>query len=202
MKKTFKISGIEKESILEMYNILNKNRVISEGKESVNKFTLISEYDKWNTLGSEKTFDIVFENERKKKVEPFASFTNGCATKVSLALNAAGQSVPPGFMVTGGPQKGKSIQTSASGLKDVLVGKWGQPDVMVSGKINESDLLKKIGSDKTGVLICTPCGFSGASGHATIWSPFKGLSGDGGTADDTNYHLNNDSAKIYYWKVG
>ena len=177
-------------------------RVLNEGKKNVDKWALYSTYKKYNDLGSEGTFKEIFLPEIKKGKEPFINFTNGCATKVSLALAKAGQNVSPAFITTSGLQKGTPIQTSASSLKNDLISKWGQPDVNVNGNISEESLLKKIGPGKTGVLICTPCGFGGASGHATVWSKSHGTKKTGGTADDTNYHINNPEANIYFWQVG
>ena len=52
---------------------------------------------------------------------PFIEFTNGCATKVSLAITAAGGTLPASFRVTNGQFKGKGIVTSAKRLKDKLI---------------------------------------------------------------------------------
>ena len=178
-------------------------RVINEAKESLDKWQLYKTYKYYNSLGSEETFKEIFAPEIKQGKEPFKNFLNGCATKVSLALAKAGQEVKPSFITTSGSQKGTPIQTSASGLKDDLISKWGQPDVKVTGSITEENLLKKIGEGKTGILICSPCGFGGScTGHATVWSRSHGRKKTGGTADDSWYHIGNPDANIYFWKVG
>ena len=181
----------------------SQKEILKESKESIDKWALYSTYLRYNNLGSSGTFEEIFKPELEAGKEPFISFSNGCATKVSLALAAAGQKVPAAFVTTSGQQKGTPIQTSAGSLKDKLVSLWGQPDVKVTGAITEEELLKKIGNKKTGVLICSPCGFGpSCTGHATVWSRSHGTNKTGGTADDTSYHLNNPEANIYFWKVG
>lgn len=181
----------------------SQKNLLKEGKESIDKWALYTTYKKYNDLGSEETFNQIFKPERKAGKQPFVSFGNGCATKVSLSLAKAGQKVSPAFITTSGEQKGTPIQTSAESLKNNLISLWGEPDVKVSGAITEEQLLKKIGNKKTGVMICAPCGFGpGVSGHATVWSRSHGTNKTGGTADDTGYHLDNPNANIYFWKVG
>lgn len=164
-------------------------QTLAEGL-GVNPGTLVNVYKKYNDKGSAGTFDEIFERLRSKGTQPYSNFSNGCATKVSLALQAAGKNVPAGFKVQDGPMKGKTIQTSAKGLSNKL----GQPDVSFTGDINQEKLNKMIG-DRTGVLICASCGFgSGVSGHATVYHK-------GDTVDGTGYHLNNPSAEIKFWEV-
>ena len=190
------ISRIVKKVLLE-----NERGLLKEAKGSIDRNTLVTTYDYYNNKGSDGTFKEIFKPEIDAGKQPFVTFTNGCATKVSLALAKSGQEVDAAFRTTSGTQKGTPIQTSANGLKNNLIKKWGQPDVKFSGSISESDLLKKIGTGKTGILICTPCGFSGASGHATVWSRIFGTKKTGGTRDNTTYHLDNPEANIYYWYV-
>lgn len=184
---------------------LNKKKLIKESKDSINVWPLVTTYKYYNDLGSQGTFNKIFKPELEAGKEPFVDFVNGCATKVSLALNAAGHTVKPGFKTTSPTDKnpkGTPIQTSASRLKDQLLNAFGRPDVYHKGTITEEELQKKFGDDKTGVLICAPCGFSGASGHATIWSRNKGKGSKGGPVDDSDYHINNPGAEIYLWRVG
>lgn len=149
---------------------------------------LLSTYKHYDNMGSEATFDEIFQKLREEGKEPYSSWENGCATKVSLALQAAGKNVPAGFRVQDGPMAGTTIQTSASGLSKKL----GTPDVSVSGEISKEELAEKFGNG-TGVLICSPCGFGpGVSGHATVFH-------NGNTADGTDYHLNNPDAEIKMW---
>ncbi len=152
--------------------------------------TLVKEYIKYDDMGSSGTFDEVFKTLRREGKQPYSSFSNGCATKVSLALQAAGKNVPAGFRVQDGPMKGKTIQTSAKGLANKL----GKPDVSYTGDI-DADKLNKMIAGRTGVLICAACGFgAGVSGHATVYH-------NGKTVDSTSYHLDNPSAEIKFWEV-
>jgi hypothetical protein len=181
-----------------------KKLLLGSNKGSVDKGRLTATYKYYNNLGSEGTFNEIFKNERTQKKQPFVDFVNGCATKVSLALANAGQTVSPAFRTTSGksPKPGTPIQTSAASLKDELTRKWGVADVTHKGNITEKDLQKKFGKGNTGILICSPCGFGGASGHATIWSKYFGTDKEGGPMDNTTYHLNNPSAEIHIWRVG
>lgn len=181
------------------------NKVLKESKQGIDKWALYTTYKKYDNLGGSGTFDEIFKKEREQNKQPFASWLNGCATKVSLALAKAGQKVSPAYITTSGEQKGTPIQTSAGGLKNDLLkpNRFGQPDLKVTGSITEEELLKKIGTGNTGVLICSPCGFGpSCTGHATVWSRSHGTKKTGGTADGTTYHLNNPDANIYFWKVG
>lgn len=187
--------------IAEHWHRRRVNNLLNEGKNSINKGTLVDTYKYYNNKGSDGTFNEIFAPEIKAGKEPFINFVNGCATKVSLALQAAGQKIDPGFKTTSGKQKGTTIQTSAEKLKNQLVAKWGNPEVLFKGSITEDELQKKFGIN-TGVLICAPCGFGSATGHATIWSKHLGKNKKGGTVDGTNYHIDNPDAKIYLWKVG
>lgn len=181
----------------------NQKVLLKESKEGINKGVLASKYKEYNALGSEGVFNRIFKKEREQGVQPIASWLNGCATKVSLALAAAGQNVSPAYKATSGPEKGTPVQTSAGGLKNDLINKWGQPDVKVTGSISEAELQKKVGEGKTGIMICAPCGFGpGVSGHATVWSKYFGTDKKGGTLDGTTYHLDNPNAEINIWRVG
>lgn len=180
----------------------NQKVLLKESKDVVNKGILTGKYKEYNNLGSAGVFDRVFKKERELGLAPIANWTNGCATKVSLALAAAGQKVDPAYIATSGPEKGTPIQTSAMGLKNNLTKLWGEPDVKVKGSITEEELQKKVGQGNTGVMICAPCGFDGASGHATVWSKYFGTDKKGGPLDETFYHLNNPGAEISIWRVG
>ena len=168
---------------------VDDQQTLAEGL-GVNPGTLVSVYKKYDDKGSSGTFDEIFNRLRKKGTQPYSNFSNGCATKVSLALQAAGKNVPAGFKVQDGPMKGKTIQTSAKGLSNKL----GKPDVTFNGDIDSKTLNKMIGG-RTGVLICASCGFgSGVSGHATVYQ-------NGKTVDGTSYHLDNPDAEIKFWEV-
>ena len=153
--------------------------------------TLVSVYKKYDNMGSAATFDEIFKTLRDKGTAPYADMRNGCATKVSLALQAAGKYVPAGFKVQEGPLKGKTIQTSAMGLAKKL----GNPDQYIEGAITAEELKKKLG-DKTGVLIYSNPSWraGGLSGHATVYHKGKPV-------DGTVYYLNSRQGEIRFWEV-
>lgn len=197
----YKPGKVISEQVTPIYDIPNNNennrQQITEALSSIDKNTLVNTYRHYDNIDASDVFDQLFKPQREANKEPFASMKNSCATKVSLALQAAGKYVPPGFKVTSGPMKGTTIQTSAAGLKNKL----GTPDLKFTGAITEDELLKKFGENRTGILICAPCGFSTCTGHATVWSRLLGSKGKGGTVDGTTYHLNNPNATINMWYV-
>ena len=201
MKKVIRLTESDLTRIVNRVLNENKNLLVEGSAKSLSRSALQNTYKKYNDMGPKATFDETFKKEREKGLKPFADFVNSCATKVSLALNAAGQSLKPTFVATSGPFKGKGINTSAAGLKNELVSKWGEPDVKIDSVKSLDEVQKKIGPGKIGVYICTPCGFgAGASGHATIWTWWKN-DNKGGPLDGTKYPENNGGT-IYFWQVG
>lgn len=196
MKKTIRLTESEIVSLVK--KVLNEE-LLTENAKSLDKWKLYTTYKHYNNMGSQKTFETAFKGF---KTDPaYEGWENGCATKVSLALNAAGYKVKPGYRVTQGPQKGNSVQPSAAGLKTQLNNNWGAPDVKWSGAKTEKEVQKLIGKGKTGILICSPCGFGSASGHATVWSRSGGSNRLGGVVDGTDYHMGSD-ANVSFWQVG
>ncbi len=195
-----KIIFTESELNFLIKNILNENLILESNRRGLNMDNLERTYAHYNSLASSGTFNEIFKYERENNIYPMNTFTNGCATKVSLALNSAGQSLNPTFRVSNGPFKGKYVQTSAKGLKDELMQKWGQPDVFIKKVESLKQVQDKIGPGKSGVYICTPCGFTSCTGHATIWS-WKLNGSKGGPMDNTTYPEVNGGT-IYFWQVG
>lgn len=180
---------------------IKESLLLEANRKGLSKEKLESTYSEYNDKGSDGTFDEIFKDEREKGLIPFIYMDNGCATKVSLALIDAGQEVSRAFNVTNGRFKGKGIQTSAKGLKDDLIRRWGQPDVKIQNVNSLEQVQQKIGPGVSGVYICTPC-FSDPkiTGHATVWSWWKN-DNKGGPLDDTAYPENNGGT-VYFWRVG
>jgi len=199
MKKTIRLT--ENKLNLLIKKVIKESLLSESRAAGLNRGSLENTYKNYNELGSFGTFNEVFKNEREKGIKPYVDFENGCATKVSLALNSAGQPLDGGFMVQNGPFRGKHIHTSAKSLKDELLQKFGPPDVKIVGVKSLEEVQNKIGPGKSGVYICTPCGFTGqVTGHATIWSWWKNNK-KGGPLDDTSYPESN-SGTVYFWQVG
>lgn len=167
---------------------------------------LVEKYLYWKNMFSndaEKLFDYLFKKERTETpMEPYTRFANSCATKVSLALNGIGMSnkVNRAFTVTSGEAAGQPITTSASNLRDHLNRNWGKKPITINGSATEDEILNKIGTNKTGIMICSPCGFATCSGHAFVWSPSAGSKNQGGAADNTSYHIDNPNANMYFYE--
>ena len=208
MKKIVKLTESELKKVLK--KIINESLLLESSARSLNRSQLEQTYTKYLNMGKgddgpRPIWKELFPKEMAqveagKGVEPWTEVYNTCATKVSLALKAAGVSVKPSFVVQGGPFKGTGIVTSANGLKNELLKKWGKPDVKIDKVTSLDEIQQKIGPGRSGVLICAPCGFNNATGHATIWSWWKN-NGKGGPLDDENYPQDNGGT-IYFWGAG
>lgn len=202
MKKIVKLTESELKKVLK--KIINESLLLESSADSLNRGQLESTYTTYYNIGKDDPapiWDELFKKERELGLSPFKDFYNSCATKVSLAINAAGGTLKPSFRVTNGPFKGKNINTSALGLKNELLGKWGKPDVKIDKVTSLEEVQQKIGPGRSGVFICAPCGFgSGATGHATIWSWWKNGK-KGGPLDGSTYPEDNGGT-IYFWGVG
>lgn len=192
----------------DLSRIVSKILSESSSAKNFNRGTLENVYKMYNNLGSSGTFDQIFKSKREGNIIPYNMMVNGCATKVSLALNAIGQKIDPPksgtygttFKVTDGPAKGQFVNVNAAKLRDELLSKWGRPTVQINGVKSLDQVQNAIGPNVSGVYICAPCGFQGASGHATIWTWWKN-GGKGGELDDTSYPYEN-GGNIYFWQVG
>jgi hypothetical protein len=187
-------------------NTQNQTTQQTPSQETTKTNSLVQNYLYWKNMFSnnaEELFNYLFKKERlETPIDPYTQFANSCATKVSLALNAVGMSnkVKRSFTVTSGEAAGQPITTSAKGLRDHLMGSWGEKPIVIKGSITEDDLINKIGKGKSGVFICSPCGFQTCSGHAFVWSPVGGTNKQGGAADGTTYHLDNPSSELYFFE--
>lgn len=180
------------------------NKVVAQEPAKTN--SLVQNYLYWKNKFSDNAkelFNYLFKKERlETPINPYTQFANSCATEVSLALNATGMGdkVKRSFTVTSGEAEGQPITTSAKGLRDHLMSTWGKKPLVVKGSVTEEELINKIGKGKSGVFICSPCGFATCSGHAFVWSPSHGTNKQGGAADDTTYHIDNPSAELYFFE--
>jgi hypothetical protein len=207
MKKIIKLTESDLKKVLK--KIISESLLLESSPESLSRSQLEQTYTKYNDMGSQATFNELFQSKIEKGIKPYTLMLNGCATKVSLALDAAGQPVDPPnssnygttFKVTDGEKKGKNVNVNAGKLKDELIRKWGQPDVKIGKVTSLEEVQNKIGPGRSGVYICAPCGFgSGASGHATVWSWWKN-NNKGGPSDYSTYPEENGGT-IYFWQVG
>ena len=202
MKKIVKLTEYELKKVLK--KIITESLLLESSADSLNRGQLESTYTTYYNMGKDDPapiWDELFKKERELGLCPFKDFYNSCAAKVSLAITAAGGTLPASFRVTNGQFKGKGIVTSAKRLKDKLIKLWGNPDVKIDKVTSLEEVQQKIGPGRSGVFICAPCGSGfGATGHATIWSWWKnGLKG--GPLDGTTYPEENGGT-IYFWGVG
>jgi len=170
--------------------------ILNENIQKVDSSSLVSGYNRWKKYSAASLFDFLFKKEREKNMIPYSGFANSCATLVSLSLLNAGIRLKPAFKITNNEtgMMGEPIETSAQKLKDKLLQVLGNPTYTNRGNTSVNTINEKIGG-KTGILICTPCGFSRCTGHATVWHKDK-------TLDNTQYHIDNPNANIYFWQTG
>jgi hypothetical protein len=135
-----------------------------------------------NNLGTDdKPADDVFKEILGDNYDT-NTFSNACATRVSLGFLEANFSVRKDFLIQKGKFKGKGFIASAVGMKNWLLSTnaFKAPDVKIDtnkspylnkqGLITLGDLQSEIGN-KNGVYIIIPYSgcFSSASGHVTLW---------------------------------
>ncbi|WP_430613172.1 T6SS effector amidase Tae4 family protein [Flavobacterium sp. JP2137] len=123
------------------------------------------------------------------------TFTNACATRVSLGLLNGGMTVKKDFIVQKGKFKGKGFIASAVNLKNWLSRSevWGDADEEIKGPSDVMDVKKTIG-EKNGIYIILGGFSSGISGHATLW-----IGGEKNAFGGHNYI--SYGGTIYFWEL-
>lgn len=141
-------------------------------------------------LPASNVFQSIFTKDYYLK--NVSTFSNACATRVSLSLLHANINVKKEYQIQIGAYKGKGIITSAANmgkwLKDKL---FGAPDEEIENPKSFNEVSSKIGKRK-GIYILISNDFRWASGHATLWH-------DGNAIGGHNYY---EHAKvIYFWEL-
>lgn len=121
------------------------------------------------------------------------TFTNACATRLSLGLLNAGIQPRREFTVQMGQFKGKGITSSAVNMVNWLRSNLGAPDVTVEKPLSEAAIIQKIGNKK-GIYAMLPKNAStfGASGHVTLWH-------NGNAIGNNNYY--SEARVVYFWEL-
>lgn len=121
------------------------------------------------------------------------TFTNACATRLSLGLLNAGITVKREYSVQTGTFKGKGITTSAANMVAWLRSNFGTPDVTVENPISFEAVAVKIGSRK-GIYAMLPKSTAqfGASGHVTLWHNKNAIGGN---------HYATAAKAVYFWEL-
>lgn len=152
---------------------------------------------------------------REHERDPIA-YGNGCALRVSYALNMAGMLIPRKVSVLPETKKGgKRILRGGSkyipdgskyyyiysveNLITFLEYCWGKADKQIPVLKGVSQLSALKGMNKKGIIIFYISGYSDATGHATIWDGERCL-------DDSNYyepamHPNQTLTYIKFWEL-
>lgn len=125
------------------------------------------------------------------------TFSNACATRVSLGLLEGSMRVKPAFNITNNSHKfaGRGFQSSAQGLFNWLSSKsvFGNPDISIDGPTNIDTVKNKIGI-KNGVYIILGGFGDGVTGHATLWI--------GATKDVIGGHnYVNYGGSVHFWEL-
>lgn len=121
------------------------------------------------------------------------TFTNACATRLSLGLLNANIQPRREFPVKEGRFKGKSVTTSAANMVNWLRTNFGTSDVTVENPMTKAAISAKIGNRK-GIYAMLPKSSTafGASGHVTLWHK--------GSAINDN-HYAEYARVIYFWEL-
>jgi RHS repeat-associated protein len=150
-------------------------------------------------MSSAEVFKMVFGNQYDESTKTLKgtniSLTNGCATRVSIALIKCGIVLPADFLGQAGEFKGKGIVTSAVGLeKKLRESVFGESDEKFDMSLYTPGDVKAILNGRTGIYIMTPKPgeFVSASGHATIWT---------GTDVNGGHNYLNSASWVYFWEL-
>jgi len=123
------------------------------------------------------------------------TFTNACATRVSLGLLNGGINVKKEFIIQKGDFKGKGFITSAINLKNWLSKNeiFGVADEKIDGPSNLVDVRNIIGG-RNGVYVILGGFANGITGHATLWL---------GTNKDVvgGHNYVSYGGTIYFWEL-
>jgi hypothetical protein len=126
-------------------------------------------YPKNDAGTDDKDADSVFKEILGDKYDK-NTFSNACATRVSLGLLNGGVNVKKDFLIQKRKFKGKGFIASAINLKNWLnqSSVWDSPDETFSGPADITDVKSKIG-DRNGVYTIIGGFGGGVSGHASLW---------------------------------
>lgn len=155
------------------------------------------------------------EVSREHERDPYA-YGNGCALRVSYALNMAGMLIPKATPVLPVTKKGgKRILNggnkyiidgdhyyyiySVENLITFLEYSWGKADkrMPVPKGISQLDALKKM--NKKGIIAFYISGYDDATGHVTIWDGSRCL--DGSNYYDPIAHPKQTLTYIKFWEL-
>ena len=134
------------------------------------KWKLVYEgYPKNDSGTDDKDADSVFKEILGEDYDK-NTFSNACATRVSLGLLNGVVNVRKDFVIQKGKFKGKGFIASAINLKKWLnqSSVWFNPDESFTGPADIIDVKSKIGN-RNGVYIILGGFVAGVSGHATLW---------------------------------
>jgi hypothetical protein len=156
--------------------------------------SVYSGYPKTASGFDDKDTDAVFKEILGDNYDK-TTFTNACATRVSLGLLEGGMLLRKDFVIQQGKHRGKGFIASAKKLQVWLSASsvWGTPDEIIIKPSTLSEVQNRI-NGRNGVYLIIG-GFSGGiSGHATLWI---GSSND--VVGRHNYIGNGGS--VYFWEL-
>lgn len=147
-----------------------------------------------NDLATDQVFTAIFGKDYDKN-----TFSNACATRVSLGLLNGGVKLSRvAYNITNPTHRfiNKGIETSAKNLKDTLSKNthWGETDVIICKPTSLQEVANIIGK-RNGVYFIIG-GFGGSvSGHTTLWiEKFGNVIG--------GHHYISSGGSIYFWELG
>ncbi|MGB4847910.1 MAG: T6SS effector amidase Tae4 family protein [Saprospiraceae bacterium] len=151
-------------------------------------------YPKNNSETDDLPAELVFKEILGENYDK-STFTNACATRVSLGLLDGGMDVKREFNIQKGKFKGKGFIASAKNLQ-VWLSKttvWNSPDEFIKGPSTLSDVQNRI-NGRNGVYTIIGGFGGGVTGHATLWV--------GSKKDVIGGHNYVDyGGDIYFWEL-
>lgn len=123
------------------------------------------------------------------------TFTNACATRVSLGLLNGGMNVKKEFLISVGKFKGKGFIASAINLKNwlSLSSVWGTADEIMTNASSLSSVAAKI-NGRNGVYTIIGGFGAGVTGHATLW-----IGANDNVVGGHNYI--GGAGDVYFWEL-
>lgn len=190
MKKIIKLTENDLTNIVR--KVLNEN-LLTESISSIDFNTL------WQNFPGDASAEDIFPKILPKTYEKNPeSFSNACATRMSLALNNVGikpttqYKTEKEFVWNGVKyQKGIPLTVRATSMKDYLTSKLGSPTFTMSND-DENEVKKKLAGRNAVFVITNVPGWS-ATGHVDI------AASAGGKTRCGNFCHFGEGGKIFFW---
>lgn len=143
-----------------------------------------------NDLDAPSVFQSIFGEDYDQ-----VTFTNACATRLSLGLLHANVKIRGEYSIKTGVLIDKSIIVSASNMVKWLHRNFGNPDETIKSPQTYEEIVNTIG-DRKGIYAMIPerPGRFGASGHVTLWV-------NGNVIGGISHSYYDSAHVVYFWEL-